>query len=73
MKKTLLMSAAAVALSGGLGLAADLPARKGAAVEPVAVSPWDFAIGATLTSDYIFRGITQSNHKPSVWGRAELR
>ena len=40
---------------------------------PVLVSPWDFDVGATLTSDYLFRGITQSNHQPSVWGRGELR
>ena len=28
--------------------------------------PWDVAFGAVLTSDYNFRGITQSNHKPAV-------
>lgn len=68
----LLLAAAAVAFSATAGFAADLPNKK-AAAEPVIVSPWDFAVGATLTSDYIFRGITQSNHKPSVWGRGELR
>ena len=33
----------------------------------------DVAFGATLTSDYIFRGITQSNHRPSVWAYFEPR
>ena len=33
---------------------------------PVAFDPWDIAFGAGITNDYIFRGITQSNHKPSV-------
>ena len=36
-------------------------------------SPWDFDIGAGLQSDYIFRGITQSAHGPSVNGHGELR
>ena len=72
MKTKILLAAVAAAFSANAALAADLPNKK-AAAEPVAVSPWDFAIGATLTSDYIFRGVSQSNHKPSVWGRAELR
>ena len=29
-------------------------------------SPWDIAFGSAITSDYLFRGITQSNHKPSA-------
>ena len=29
-------------------------------------NPWDVAFGAGIASDYIFRGITQSNHKPSA-------
>ena len=72
MKTKIMFAAAAVAFSASAAFASDLPASKGPA-EPVVVSPWDFAIGATLTSDYIFRGVTQSNHKPSVWGRAEIR
>jgi uncharacterized protein (TIGR02001 family) len=42
--------------------------------KPVAVvSPWDIAFGAALMSDYNFRGITQSNHKPSVAAYFEPR
>lgn len=73
MKLLPFIAAAALAASSGAALAADLPSTKGAPVAPVAVSPWDFDVGATVTSDYLFRGITQSNHQPSVWGRGELR
>jgi hypothetical protein len=37
-----------------------------AAPPPAPPNPWDLAFGAGLTSDYIFRGISQSNHNPSV-------
>jgi uncharacterized protein (TIGR02001 family) len=67
------LAAAVLAISAGSAFAGDLPSSKAAPVAPVVASPWDFDIGATLTSDYLFRGITQSNHQPSVWGRAELR
>ena len=35
--------------------------------------PWDVAFGAVFTSDYNFRGITQSNHKPSFSAYLEPR
>ncbi|WP_298356211.1 TorF family putative porin [Rhodoblastus sp.] len=73
MKLLSLIAASALAASAGAALAGDLPDTKAAPAAPVVVSPWDFDVGATLTSDYLFRGITQSNHQPSVWGRAELR
>jgi len=37
------------------------------------MTPWDVAFGATIMSDYIFRGITQSNHRPSVTSYFEPR
>ena len=40
---------------------------------PVAFDPWDIAFGSALTNDYVFRGITQSNHKPSVSAYFEPR
>jgi Bacterial protein of unknown function (Gcw_chp) len=64
MKKLLLSVVAAVALATP-ALAADMK-LKAAAPPPPPPSPWDIAFGAGLTSDYIFRGITQSNHNPSV-------
>ena len=55
---------AAVALATP-ALAADLRVKAPPPPAPPP-SPWDIAFGAGITSDYIFRGITQSNHKPSV-------
>jgi opacity protein-like surface antigen len=64
MKKLLLSVVAAVALATP-ALAADMK-LKAAPPPPPPPSPWDVAFGAGFTSDYIFRGITQSNHNPSV-------
>jgi hypothetical protein len=63
MKKLLLSVVAAVALATP-ALAADMKVK--AAPPPAPPNPWDLAFGAGLTSDYIFRGISQSNHNPSV-------
>ena len=38
-----------------------------------AFDPWDFAFGSAIMSDYVFRGVTQSNHKPSVAAYFEPR
>jgi uncharacterized protein (TIGR02001 family) len=40
---------------------------------PVAFDPWDIAFGSALMNDYVFRGITQSNHKASVAAYFEPR
>ena len=72
MKKILLSAVAAFTLSAGAALAADLPVK----AKPIAAPPppaWDVAFGAGIASDYIFRGITQSNHKPSVSAYFEPR
>jgi uncharacterized protein (TIGR02001 family) len=37
------------------------------------VSPWDYAIGASLKSDYNFRGVSQSDRGAAVSGYGELR
>src|SRR5262249_47947714 len=71
MKKFLLTAVAAVALATP-ALAADKKVKAMAAPEAPA-SPWDVAFGGGLTSDYIFRGITQSNHRPSVTAYFEPR
>jgi len=72
MKKLLLVAAvAAVAVSAMPAMAADLPVKaKPVAAEP---SPWDLAFGSAIASDYIFRGVTQSNHRPSVAAYFEPR
>jgi hypothetical protein len=70
--------AAALALgcsSAVPGWAADLDTKMKtkAPPAPVVVSPWDIAFGSAAMSDYNFRGITQSNHKPSVAAYFEPR
>jgi Bacterial protein of unknown function (Gcw_chp) len=76
MKKVSLSVAALVAigLSTGAASAADMGAKvyKKAPVI-AAVDPWDIAFGAAIMSDYIFRGVTQSNHQPSVTAYFEPR
>jgi opacity protein-like surface antigen len=71
MKKLVLSVVAAVALATP-ALAADIKmvTKAPPAPEP---SPWDIAFGGGLVSDYNFRGITQSNHKPSVTAYFEPR
>jgi uncharacterized protein (TIGR02001 family) len=63
MRKTglaAIMGAGAFALAlSGQALAADMPVK--AAPAP-ATPDWDIAFGGAVMSDYIFRGITQSNH-----------
>src|SRR6185312_1217156 len=67
MKKVVLSIAAAFAVSAAVpAFAADMPVKAPAAAPAAAPSPWDIAFGAAVMNDYIFRGITQSGHKPSV-------
>ena len=65
MKKFVLSSAAALILSTSLAAAADMAVKAPPAPAP-APNPFDVAFGAAIMTDYNFRGITQSNHKPSV-------
>ncbi len=71
MKKLLMSVVAAVALATP-ALAADLRMVT-KAPPPPPPSPWDIAFGASLASDYIFRGITQSAHNASVSAYYEPR
>jgi uncharacterized protein (TIGR02001 family) len=73
MKTISLIAVAAMAVSAGAAFAGDLPSTKAPVLAPVSVSPWDFDVGAGVTTDYIFRGITQSNHQASVSAHGELR
>jgi hypothetical protein len=72
MKKLALL-ATALAMVSGSALAADMRVKAVKAPPPVAFDPWDFAFGSALMSDYIFRGVTQSNHQPSVSAYFEPR
>jgi len=55
----------------GPASAADLPVK--ATKAPAPFNPWDVAFGGAVMSDYVFRGITQSNHQPSVAAYFEPR
>lgn len=73
MKKFGYTVAALIALTGS-SYAADLRAKMPLkAAPPVVVSPWDFAFGASIVSDYRFRGVSQSNRQPGVAAYFEPR
>jgi uncharacterized protein (TIGR02001 family) len=63
MKQTLIATAAASAclLSAAPALAADAPA-----------SPWTFTGNIGVVSDYLFRGISQTNTEPAIQGGFDL-
>src|SRR6201995_1411696 len=73
MKKTVSFVVAALAASATSAFAADLPTKAPAPAVVAAPSQWDIAFGSALMSDYVFRGVTQSNHKPSVAAYFEPR
>ncbi|ABD90254.1 TorF family putative porin [Rhodopseudomonas palustris] len=74
MNKTMLSVAAVLAIGVGSAQAADLPAKVYTKAPPVvAFDPWDVAFGGAIMSDYVFRGISQSNQKPSVTAYFEPR
>ena len=72
MKKLVLL-ATALAMVSGSALAADMAVKAVKAPPPAAFDPWDIAFGSAIMNDYVFRGITQSNHKPSVAAYFEPR
>jgi len=70
--KKLVLAAALLAVTAGSAFAADMPLKAPAAA-PAPFDPWDIAFGSAVMSDYIFRGVTQSNHNPSVTAYFEPR
>jgi len=66
------LGASVLATCGTPAYAADMVVK---APPPVVTqpSPFDIAFGAALMNDYIFRGISQSNRKPSVAAYFEPR
>jgi Bacterial protein of unknown function (Gcw_chp) len=77
MKKVVLLATALAMMSGaaipGAALAADMPVKALKAPPPAPFDPWDVAFGSAIMSDYVFRGVTQSNHQPSVAAYFEPR
>jgi Bacterial protein of unknown function (Gcw_chp) len=72
MNKIVLL-ATALAMVSAPALAADMSVKALKAPPAPAFEPWDLAFGSALMNDYIFRGVTQSNHKPSVAAYFEPR
>ena len=74
MKKVVLSLAAVLAVSAAApAFAADMPAKAPIVAPAPPPSPWDIAFGAGIMNDYIFRGVTQSDHRPSVAAYFEPR
>src|SRR5580693_3394051 len=72
MKKVALL-ATALAMVSGSAFAADMAVKAVKAPPPAPFDPWDIAFGSAIMNDYIFRGVTQSNHNPSVAAYFEPR
>jgi uncharacterized protein (TIGR02001 family) len=72
MKKMVLV-AAVLAMTAGSAFAADMPLKAVKAPPPAPFDPWDIAFGSAIMNDYVFRGITQSNHNASVAAYFEPR
>jgi uncharacterized protein (TIGR02001 family) len=72
MKKLTIAAIAAFALATGSASAADIVTK----AKPIVAPPppaWDLAFGSAIASDYVFRGITQSNRQPAVAAYFEPR
>jgi uncharacterized protein Gcw-chp len=72
MKKMVLV-AAVLAMTAGSTFAADMAVKAVKAPPPAPFDPWDVAFGSAIMNDYVFRGVTQSNHKASVAAYFEPR
>jgi uncharacterized protein (TIGR02001 family) len=71
--KKLVLIAATLAMTAGSAFAADMPLKAVKAPPAPAFDPWDLAFGSAIMNDYIFRGVTQSNHQASVAAYFEPR
>lgn len=72
MKKLALLATALATVSGS-AVAADMHVKAYKAPPPVIVSPWDVGFGASITNNYVFRGISQSNRNGSIAAYFEPR
>ena len=72
MKKVAYSLVLAAGLASSSVMAADMAVKAPPAAAPPP-SPWDIVVTAALMTDYNFRGISQSNHKPSTAAGFEMR
>ncbi len=49
-----------------------MPMKAKPLVPAAATSPWDVLFGTAFTTDYVLRGVSQSNHKPAAQGYFEV-
>lgn len=75
MKKVVVAASAVLAMGITTASAADLGAKMYKKAAPIVApyDPWDVAFGASITNNYLFRGVSQSNNKPSVTAYFEPR
>ena len=73
MNRVALSLALVAGLLSSSAMAADMATKAPPAPAAPPPSPWDVAISAALMTDYNFRGVTQSDHKPSTQAGFELR
>ncbi len=74
MNKVVLSVVAALVVSTAApAFAADMPVKAKMAAPAPAPSPFDIAFGVAFTTDYVLRGISQTNRKPAVQGYFEAR
>ncbi|QUS41308.1 hypothetical protein RPMA_22500 [Tardiphaga alba] len=75
MKKVVIAASAVLAMGATTVSAADLGAKMYKKAPPIvaAYDPWDVAFGASITNNYLFRGVSQSNNRPSVTAYFEPR
>ncbi len=75
MKKVIVAASAVLAMGMTSASAADLGAKMYKKAPPIvaAYDPWDIAFGASITNNYLFRGVSQSNNRPSVTAYFEPR
>jgi len=73
MKKVVLSVVAALAMTATVpALAADMPVKAKPVAPAAAPSPWDVLFGVDFTTDYVLRGISQTNRKPAEQGYFEV-
>jgi len=72
MKKVAYSLVLAAGLASSSVMAADMAVKAPPAAAPPP-NPWDVVVTAALMNDYNFRGVSQSNHKPSTQAGFELR
>jgi hypothetical protein len=72
MKKVAYSLILAAGLASSSVMAADMAVKAPPAAAPPP-NPWDVVVTAALMNDYNFRGVSQSNHRPSTQAGFELR